>query len=449
MAKKREEIQVSDNSPKMVVGLDIGTTKIVMVAGYLRKDGTIEICGCGKTPSTGVEFGSVFNVQETINDILTAKKQLEEYLNESIASVYVGIAGRHIKSRSYTNSILRKNGHDTMVSQEEIDNMIAQMRSLSIDSGEIIEVIPQNYQVDGQETMRPVGTLAQRVNGFYQLIIGNSFEVKKIMKSIQESNLLCNQMILEPMVSALVCLTEEEKKQGVALIDIGGGTTDLVIYVENMPVFIKVIPVGGCVITKDIESLGITFEQAEKLKIEYGTCLVKNANKDHYITISDSTNSVEPMRINEASLAQVINARVQQDILTPVKREIENSGYASKVRNIVITGGGALLRDIRPLSDFVIQKRTRLGDPNVGISGSMDDHFRDPIFSTALGLLRYGCLRENSPIVEEESQDPNRRNEPQEERGDNGIKNPLGEWFKSIYSKVTEWADNLNMEGTD
>lgn len=443
MAKRRDDIQEVDNSTKMIVGLDIGTTKVAMVAGYLRADGTVEVCGCGKTPSTGVEFGSVFNVQETINDILTAKRQLEEDLNEHISKVYVGIAGRHIKSQSYTNTILRRNKQD-IVTQKEIDDMTEQMRHLAVESGEIIEVIPQIYQVDDKETMRPAGTMGQRINGFYQLITGNSFEVMKIKKSVHDANLTCNQMILEPMASALVCLTEEEKKQGVALIDIGGGTTDLVIYVSGMPVFIKVIPVGGCVITKDIESLGITFELAEKLKIQHGTCIVNNANKNGYINISDSCNCGEAMKISEAVLAQVINARVENDILAPVKREIENSGYASKVRNIVITGGGALLRDIKPLCEYVTQKRARLGDPKNGLCGSLPTEFKDPIFSTALGLLRYGCIVENNPMEETNThaEPTDKGNKDPEDKGGSNIgKNILG-----AFNSLVDWANKLSDE---
>ena len=195
----------------MVVGLDIGTTKILMVMGLLREDGKIEVCGHGKVPSNGVEFGQVFNVQETINSILAATQELLNMVNEPISGVYVGVAGRHIHSMNCTNSLTRPNGLDTMVSKEEIDKMMAQMESYSVDSGDIITVIPQFYEVDGLPTLKPVGTLCQKVLGQYQLIVGNTLEVKKIRKSADGAGLDVRDLILEPMASGAVCLTEEEK----------------------------------------------------------------------------------------------------------------------------------------------------------------------------------------------------------------------------------------------
>ena len=177
-----------------------------------------------------------------------------------------------------TNSLTRPNGLDTMVSKEEIDKMMAQMESYSVDSGDIITVIPQCYEVDGLPTLKPVGTLCQKVLGQYQLIVGNTLEVKKIRKSADGAGLDVRDLILEPMASGAVCLTEEEKRQGVALVDIGGGTSDLILYESGVPIYIKVIPVGGKLVTRDIQSLNLSFEQAEALKINHGTCLVEKGS---------------------------------------------------------------------------------------------------------------------------------------------------------------------------
>ena len=383
----------------MVVGLDIGTTKILMVMGLLREDGKIEVCGHGKVPSNGVEFGQVFNVQETINSILAAKQELLNMVNEPISGVYVGVAGRHIHSMNCTNSLTRPNGLDTMVSKEEIDKMMAQMESYSVDSGDIITVIPQCYEVDGLPTLKPVGTLCQKVLGQYQLIVGNTLEVKKIRKSADGAGLDVRDLILEPMASGAVCLTEEEKRQGVALVDIGGGTSDLILYESGVPIYIKVIPVGGKLVTRDIQSLNLSFEQAEALKINHGTCLVEKANRNNVFTIADTAGYGSPTSINEYTLANVIGSRVKQDILEAVKREIDASGYGSRIKNVVLTGGGAMIRDIKQLSEFVLQRRTRIGFPINGFATSPDPELKNPMCATALGLLKMGCLAENQPYI--------------------------------------------------
>lgn len=393
--KTNDEAQPSGKLNSLVVALDIGTTKIVMVAGLLRPDGKVEVCGNSKTPSIGVEFGSVINVTDTVNSINEAKRMLEKDLNIEISQVYVGIAGRHIRSRVYSHSILRTGGNEKIVEETEIDKMTRDVEKLSYNDETIITVIPQKYIVNEIETLKPVGTLGERVEGKFQVITGFKNEIFKIGLCLQQAELKEKKIILEPMASGLACLTEEQKRQGVALIDIGGGTTDIVIFVSGVPVFTSVIPLGGQVITHDIESLGLTNEQAEMVKIKHGTCYVANANKNNNITIpslwgGNSDNSI----FSELLLAKVINARVEKDILGAVKAELIRSGYDSKIKSVILTGGGALLRDIRSLSEFVLLKKTRIGIPDTGFG--CDSNLKDPTYSTALGLLKFGCLAENN-----------------------------------------------------
>ena len=431
----------------MVVGLDIGTTKILMVMGLLREDGKIEVCGHGKVPSNGVEFGQVFNVQETINSILAAKQELLNMVNEPISGVYVGIAGRHIHSMNCTNSLTRPNGLDTMVSKEEIDKMMAQMESYSVDSGDIITVIPQCYEVDGLPTLKPVGTLCQKVLGQYQLIVGNTLEVKKIRKSADGAGLDVRDLILEPMASGAVCLTEEEKRQGVALVDIGGGTSDLILYESGVPIYIKVIPVGGKLVTRDIQSLNLSFEQAEALKINHGTCLVEKANRNNVFTIADTAGYGSPTSINEYTLANVIGSRVKQDILEAVKREIDASGYGSRIKNVVLTGGGAMIRDIKQLSEFVLQRRTRIGFPINGFATSPDPELKNPMCATALGLLKMGCLAENQPYIGSKNIN-DVVDEPIDDTQDEDDDSPKRPGRFSILSKKLEsWLGNILTDG--
>ena len=383
----------------MVVGLDIGTTKIVMAMGYLCDDGKVEVCGFGKAPSTGVQFGLVLNLQDTIDGITAAKRQVEEITDQPVDEVFVGIAGRHIKSVSCNHSATRINGHDNIIRQEEIDKMNTDMENYVVNSGKVIAVIPQNFKIDDTETLRPVGMVGQNITATYQLITGDDFEIKKIIKSVQDSGLTMSKLLLEPLASSISCLTEEEKKNGVALIDIGGGTTDLIIYRSGVPVYIRVIPVGGQVITKDIQALGMTYEEAEQIKVAHGSCVPDNADRNHFITLQNSVYFGQNVKINERDLAQAINARVKRDILEPVKAEIERSGYQNDIMRVVITGGGARLKDIKSLAEFVFQRVTRIGIPGIGFTKTLDTTLKDPIYSTALGLLAYGCKSVAQPYT--------------------------------------------------
>ena len=198
------------NVPKMIVGLDIGTTKIVMVMGYLCDDGRVEVCGYGKAPSTGVQFGLVLNLQDTIDGITAAKRLVEEATGQPVNDVFVGIAGRHIKSVTCNHSVTRINGHDNIIRKEEIDRMNSEMENYVVNSGKVIAVIPQNFKIDDSETLRPVGRVGQNITATYQLITGDDFEIRKIVKSVQDSGLSMSKLLLEPLASSICFLTEEE-----------------------------------------------------------------------------------------------------------------------------------------------------------------------------------------------------------------------------------------------
>lgn len=385
----------------MVVGLDIGTTKILMVAGFIHSDGKVDVCGYGKSQSTGVENGRVFRPGRTIEDIKVALNQLVSSIDEPVSEVYVGVAGRHIKSVGCTNSSLRPDGLNNMVTEEEVENMLSQLRQMNVKGAEVITVIPQYYEVEGKHLPDPVGTLCQHLIGYYQVVTGDVEEVKRITFSVTGAGLQTKQLMLEPIASGDVCLSEQEKMNGVALIDIGGGTSDLVIYHKGSPVYVKVIPVGSQAITTDIENIPIPVEQAEYLKINHGNCLPEMANPNNYITIPDSSGFGQSLKISERDLATVINARVAEDILKPIKRAIDDSGYANSVRTVVLTGGGSQLKNLTSLTEFILQRRTRVGYPIYGLANTIDNSLKSPSCSTALGLLRLGCLSDPTAIQED------------------------------------------------
>lgn len=393
----KTEDQMTD-MPDLVVGLDIGTTKIATIIGYKGSD-KIDIIGHGRGESTGVQHGLIYNINKTVEGINISKEQAENRTNFKVDKVYVGVAGRHIKSIEYKHVITRINGKNFVIKQEEIDRMLNDLYNISVPSGErIITVIPQHYIIDNEiDTTEPVGMLGELIEGYFQLITGNESEIKKILMCVEKAGLKSEDIILEPIASGLSCLSEEEKHQGVALVDIGGGTTDLAIYYDGGPVFTKVIPIGGSIITRDIATVcQITEELAERLKTTCGTCIVEKSNSNHYITLPQF-HAVQPRQINETHLARIINMRVQNDILDQVKREIDGSGYADKLRaGVVLTGGGSTLRHIKELCQYTLQKPVRIGIPEFGFDRNISNDLKHPMYSTALGLLKYGIQKEEN-----------------------------------------------------
>ena len=440
----------------MSVGLDIGTTKIVLTMGYLCDDGKVDLCGYGKAPSTGVQYGLIMNVGDTIESIVKAKKQVEESTGVPVNDVYVGIAGRHIKSLTLSHTITRPNGHDVIIREDEIARMTADMEHYVVNNGKVIAVIPQSYTVDGNETLRPVGMVGQNITATYQLIIGDDLEIRKIIKSVQDSGLNMKRLLLEPLASSISCLTEEEKREGVALIDIGGGTTDLIIYRSGVPVYIRVIPVGGQVITKDIQSLGLTNEEAENLKVQHGSCTPEDADANHFITLSNSAYFGQNVKINARDLALIINARVKRDILEVVKAEIEKSGFMNNLMRVVITGGGARLTGIKSLAEFIFQKRVRIGIPGMGFTQTLDAALKDPIYSTSLGLLAYGCKKDGKPYNPHTIDSKQDEDDEEDEIIDGGNGTREG-WFTRVGKGLNELAgtilgsltDNNGTDGVD
>lgn len=418
----KAEEDTMPQTPDMVVGMDIGTTKIATIIGYKTADGKIDIIGHGKAESTGVQHGLVYNINKTVDGINISKQNAENRADGfQVRNVYVGVAGRHIKSIEYKHVITRLNGKNFVINQDEIDQMLADLNNISVPAGEqIITVIPQRFVIDHhRETSEPVGELGELIEGYYQLITGNAAEINKILMCIRNADLKAEKVILEPVASGLSCLSQEEKEQGVALVDIGGGTTDLAIFYGGSPVFTKVIPIGGSIITKDIANVcKITEELAEKLKVNFGTCIVEKSNANHYMALPQF-HAVPPRQINETFLAKIINMRVQNDILDQVKKEIEDSGYADKLNaGVVLTGGGATLKHIKELCQYTLQKPVRIGVPEFGFVHNISSELKHPMYATALGLLKYGIEERGREMVEmeEQEEEPIRKPEPPKQK---------------------------------
>ncbi len=376
---------------QIIAAIDIGTTKIVSIMGRKDEKGKIEILGMSKAPSKGVKRGTVLNIDETVNTIKQTRDGVRADSGMELGDVFVGIAGQHVKSIKNRGYINRKN-FDSEITQEEVDKLIEDMHNISVDLGEeILHVIPQNYIVDHEHGIKnPVGMTGKRLEANFIIVVGQVSSARNIEKCINRVGLKIQDLILEPIASSEAVLTEDEKEAGVALIDIGGGTTDLVVYYDGIIRHTAVIPFGGNVVTSDIkEGCSILQRQAEQLKIQYGMALGDLAPEDKVVTIPGISGR-EAKEISFRNLAYIIQSRMEE-IIDAASFEIEGSGYYDKLSaGIVLTGGGALLKYLPQLVRFKTGMDVRIGYPDEHLAGDLDADINHPMYSTSVGLLLKG-----------------------------------------------------------
>ena len=345
-----------------------------------------------------------------------------------------------------------------LITQEELDMMKRDVEKIALPPDQrIITIIPQKYVIEdsadgaSHESLDPVGEWGSKITGYYQIITGNLSEIQKIHTCITNVGIRAEELILEPIASGLSCLTEDEKNRGVALIDIGGGTTDMVIFQNGRPKFSKVIPFAGSVITKDIASVcNIPEDTAEELKINHGSCIPNKSNPNRVSTIL-RPHGQTPLKINDEQLARIIYSRVHNDILGFVKQELENSGCMDMLQRgagLVLTGGGSRLRHLVELCQFDLGLSTRIGIPGIGFADSLSNELKQPMYSTALGLLKYGIEKQTSGIQYPEE------NISDEEPADNQAKEPgtrttetkkrPGELWKKLQKTMGQLFDQIS-----
>jgi len=378
-------------SSDIVVGIDIGTSKIAVIVGKRNQYGKIEILGSGKTESIGVSRGVVANIDKTVQSIRTAIEEAELKSGVEIEYVNVGIAGQHIKSMQHRGNIIRNNLDDE-ISQIDIDNLIDNMYKLVMKPGEeIIHVIPQEYIVDNEQGIKePIGMAGICLEANFHIIVGQIAAAKNINKCVTKSNMHVEDLILEPIASAEAVLSDEEKEAGVALVDIGGGTTDIAIFQDGIIRHTAVIPLGGNIITEDIkEGCTIIKRQAELLKIKYGSALACE-NKDDEIVSIPGLRGRAPKEITLKNLASIIQARMEE-IIEYIYYEIKNSGYEKKlIAGIVLTGGGSQLKQVAQLTEFITGMDTRIGYPNEHLASNVPEEITSPLYATGIGLVIKG-----------------------------------------------------------
>ncbi|MCF8365700.1 MAG: cell division protein FtsA [Bacteroidales bacterium] len=390
-------------STNIIVGLDIGTTKIAAIVGRRADHGKIEILGYGKTESIGVKRGVVSNIENTVQSIRKAVDEAEQKSNAEIKYVNVGIAGQHIKSLQHRGSLIRQNNEDE-ISQKDIDSLLNSMYNLNMSPGdEIIDVIPQEYIIDNEQGIRyPIGMLGNSLEANFHIIIGQTTAAKNIYKCVKKAGLEVVDLILEPIASSNAVLSEEEKEAGVVLVDIGGGTTDLAIFQDGIIRHTAVIPLGGDILTEDVkEGCSIIRKHAEELKVKFGSALA-NENKDEEIVAIPGLRGRPPKEISLKNLANIIQARMEE-IIEHIYYEIKNSGFEKKlIAGIVLTGGGALLRHIAQLTEFMTGMDTRIGYPNEHLDKNTPDEMGSPMYATGIGLVIEGLDRFEKNQIREE-----------------------------------------------
>ncbi|MGB0443582.1 MAG: cell division protein FtsA [Flavobacteriaceae bacterium] len=393
---------------KLAVGLDIGTTKIVAMLGAKNEYDKLEIVGIGKSKSQGVHRGVVNNITQTIQSIQAATQEAEAVSGKKIESVVVGIAGQHIRSLQHSDYITRTNP-DAVIDEADIERLKNQVFKLVMLPGEeIIHVLPQEYKVDGQpEIKEPIGMYGGRLEANFHVVVGQVSSIRNIMRCVKSAGLDFGGITLEPLASADAVLSQEEKEAGVALIDIGGGTTDLAIFKDGIIRHTAVIPFGGNVITEDIkEGCSIIEKQAELLKIKFGSAW-PGENKDNEIVSIPGLRGRDPKEITLKNLSKIIHARVQE-IVEQVYAEIKNYGHEEQkkklIAGIVLTGGGSQLKHLKQLVEYITGMDTRIGYPNEHLAGDTDKTMTSPLFATAVGLVMNAAENQLAPLddVQEE-----------------------------------------------
>ena len=426
---------------ELFIGLDIGTTKIVAMIGIVNEYDKLKIIGIGKSKSLGVHRGVVNNISQTIQSIQGAINEAENNSNEKVDKVIVGIAGQHIRSLQHSDYITRENS-DQVIDNSDLEKLINQVYKLVMMPGEeIIHVLPQDFKIDGQsEIKEPIGMFGGRLEANFHVVVGQVSSIKNIARCVKSSGIDFDGITLEPIASADAVLSIEEKEAGVALVDIGGGTTDLAIFKDGIIRHTSVIPFGGNIITDDIkEGCSIIEKQAELLKIKFGSAW-PGENKENEIVSIPGLRGRDPKEISLKNLSKIIHARVVE-IIEQVYMEIKNYGHEEQkkklIAGIVLTGGGSQLKHLKQLVEYVTGMDTRVGLPNEHLAGNNSIEISNPTFATAVGLVMNSMKnRKNLNMNQKTLIDSNKDNIENDEEINSEVNQ--NDTTKSIFEKFTD-----------
>lgn len=407
---------------EVIAGLDLGTTKVSVIVAEQTDDG-VDIIGIGSVPSNGLKKGVVVNIDATVRAIKQAIEQAETMSGIKINTVYAGIAGSHVTGFNKEGVAAISNRE---VTQADVDRVLEQAKAIPLPSDrQVLHVLPQEFLVDGHDGIpEPIGMSGVRLEARCHLVTAASHAVENIIKCAERVNLHVAEVVLEPLASAFAVLSADEREIGVALIDIGGGTTDLIIYVNGAVVHTTVIPIGGLNLTNDVASgLRTPVAEAERIKIKYGCAMTSMVDDEETIEVP-SVGGRGPRVLPRRVLAEIIEPRVEE-IFQAVKHVIHESGYVDMLPSgVVITGGTTLLDGMPEMAEQVLGLPVRRGAP-VGVGGLVDV-VKSPSYATGVGLVKYGAeqLRQQKVTTEEVMLDmPPPR----------GIGSRISEWFREVF----------------
>ncbi len=383
---------MSKKDQPIIVGLDIGTTKVVAIAARKNEYGKLEILGVGRAESAGVSHGVVMNIEQCIRSIEQAiEKCIQSNPELVVKEVYVGIAGQHIKSLQTRGDRVRVTTEEE-ISQKDIDLLIADQRQTYIPAGdEIIDIVPQDFTVDSTaNVIDPIGMSGVKIGANFHIVTGDRNAIRNIKRCVDKAQLITRDIVLQPLASAAAVMNDEDLEAGVAIVDIGGGTTDMAVFYDGILKHTAVIPYAGVNITNDIRNgLGVLRAQAEQMKVQFGMALADEANANAYITIP-GLRGLPPKEISMKNLAHIIQARMQE-ILDYVLYHLKQLGLENRLYGgIILTGGGAQLKHIIQLTEYITGMGARIGYPNEHLTGELAEELMNPMYSTCVGLILRG-----------------------------------------------------------
>lgn len=427
MTIKSKKFKKSDK--EIIVGLDVGTTKICVIVARPKNNGSVDIIGIGKAPSEGLHRGIVVNPSKTNESIKAAISDAELNSGTTITSAVVGIAGHHIRCIQ-TTSIIGINNPDRVIKEEDILRLIDQAKLLPMPSDtKIIDVVPQEYIIDGKDGIfeTPIGMFGIKLEAKVNIITGLVSSIDDLTKCVSSCDLDIDDIVLEPIASSYAVLDETEKKVGVAMLDIGGGTTDIAVFKKGVLKYTAGIGIAGSLVTNDIvEALGISEKEAERIKREYGFASVSEILSDDEILVESIKGKI-PKKTRKSILARIIQARMQ-DIFELSAIEIKNSQIQNELHaGVVITGGGSLIKGTKELAEEILNTEVNLGIPG-GLSGGLIKEVESPIFATGVGLILHR-IRNMEDVGHTLQSDKTKKRKKLTPKG--------------IFSKVKAWFDEL------
>lgn len=378
----------------MIVGLDIGTTKVCVIIGQVGEQGSVEITGVGITPSRGLRRGVVINIDATVKAIASAMEEAEMMSGREVQTVYAGIAGGHIEGVN-SKGVVAVTGKKREIDKDDIDRVIDAARAIVIPMDrEVLHVIPQEYIVDGQGGIRsPQGMIGVRLEAEVHIVTGAVSSAQNIIRCVNRSGFKVNDIVLEPIAAARSVLTSDEKELGVLLVDLGGGTTDVLVYHEGVPHHTEVLALGGDHVTSDLSiMLRTPTEAAEQIKRDAACCYLPALDDPDAETIISGVGGRPPYIVTRRELAEIVQPRMSE-MLSSVKAQIETAGFLDRLSGgVVLTGGGALMPGTAELASEVFELPARIGYP--ARIGGLEPEYHSPIFATGVGLVLYGASRQ-------------------------------------------------------